>query len=97
MTPTYFSAFMRYIWETYNPPAIIIIELGFPVWIEAEAPLASQQNELPRSLYYQTFLTETLNCIHEDGINIIGAIGWSMLDNGEFGTYYQHFGMQVVE
>ena len=63
---------------------------------EAEAELASQLNDLPRSLYYEAFLTEILNCIHEDGINIIGAVGWSMLDNWEFGSFAQHFGMQVV-
>ena len=96
MTPTYFRAFMNYIWDTYRPPAIMVTEFGFPVWMEAEAPLASQQNDLPRSLYYEAYLTEILNCIHEDRVNIIGAVGWSMLDNWEFGTYDQHFGMQVV-
>jgi beta-glucosidase/6-phospho-beta-glucosidase/beta-galactosidase len=96
MTPTYFRAFMNYIWDTYSPPAIMVTEFGFPVWMEAGAPLASQQNDLPRSLYYEAYLTEILNCIHEDGVTIIGAIGWSMLDNWEFGTYDQHFGMQVV-
>ena len=91
MTPTYFRAFMNYIWETYRPPAIMVTEFGFPVWMEAEAPLASQQNDLPRSLYYEAYLTEILNCIHEDGINIIGAVGWSMLDNWEFGDVRSAF------
>ncbi|KAJ5625095.1 hypothetical protein N7510_001404 [Penicillium lagena] len=97
LTPKYFRAFMNYIWETYRPKAIVVSEFGFPVYAESTAPLASQLNDLPRSLYYDAFLTEILNCIHEDGINIIGAIGWSMLDNWEFGSYDQHFGMQVVD
>jgi beta-glucosidase/6-phospho-beta-glucosidase/beta-galactosidase len=96
LTPKYFRAFMNYIWETYQPKAIMVSEFGFPVFAEAEADLASQLNDLPRSLYYEAFLTEILNCIHEDGINIIGAVGWSMLDNWEFGSFDQHFGMQVV-
>lgn len=97
LTPTYFRAFMNWIWDTYKPQAIVVSEFGFPVFAEAEADLSSQLNDLPRSLYYDAFLTEILNCIHEDGINIIGAIGWSMLDNWEFGTFDQHFGMQVVD
>jgi beta-glucosidase/6-phospho-beta-glucosidase/beta-galactosidase len=96
MTPDYFRSFMNYLWETYSPQAIMVTEFGFPVFEEALAPLASQANDLPRTLYYNSYLTEILNCIHEDGINIIGAIGWSMLDNWEFGTYAQHFGMQNV-
>lgn len=96
MTPVYFRSFMNYIWDTYHPPAIMVTEFGFPVFEEALAPLESQRNDLPRTLYYDSYLTEILNCIHKDGINIIGAIGWSMLDNWEFGTFAQHFGMQHV-
>lgn len=97
MTPVYFRAFMNWIWDTYQPQAIVVSEFGFPVFAEAQADLPSQLDDLPRSLYYEAFLTEILNCIHEDGINIIGAIGWSMLDNWEFGSFDQHFGMQVVD
>lgn len=96
MTPTYFRAFMNYIWDTYRPPAIMITEFGFPVWAEAEASLDSQRNDLIRSLYYESYLTEILNCIHEDGIKINGALAWSMLDNWEFGSFDQHFGIQAV-
>ncbi|KIM94751.1 glycoside hydrolase family 1 protein [Oidiodendron maius Zn] len=98
LTPTYFRAFMNYIWQTYNPPAIMVTEFGFPVLDEAGmSSLDDQRYDLSRSLYYESYLTEILNCIHEDGINIIGAIGWSALDNWEFGTFDQRFGMQTVD
>lgn len=96
LTPKYFRAFMNYLWQTYGQPPIMVTEFGWPAWMEAEAPQSSQVNDLTRSLYYQSYLTEILNCIHVDGIKMIGALGWSMMDNWEFGTFDQHFGMQTV-
>ena len=39
---------------------------------------------------------EMLNLIYEDGVNMIGAIAWTMLDNWERGSFEPHFGMQAV-
>lgn len=96
LTATGFRSFMNYLWDTYKPGKLMVSEFGFPVWKEAEAPLVDQRNDLPRWLYYEAYLTEILNCIHKDGINIIGAMAWGMLDDWEFGTYNQHFGVQAV-
>ncbi|CAL5871384.1 uncharacterized protein PFLUO_LOCUS5634 [Penicillium psychrofluorescens] len=95
-TPTYFRSFMNWMWDTYKPSGIMVSEFGYPAWDEAEAPLANQRQDLTRSLYYISYLTEVLNCIHKDGVNIIGALAWSALDDWEFSTYAQHFGLQAV-
>ena len=47
-------------------------------------------------MYYHSFLREMLKSIFLDGVKIIGALGWSALDNNEFGSYEQQYGMQVI-
>ena len=42
-------------------------------------PVVYQLYDLERTLYYQEFLRETLKAIYEDGVNVIGALGWSVL------------------
>ncbi|KAJ5808778.1 beta-glucosidase 1A [Penicillium riverlandense] len=96
ITPTYFRAYMNWLWDTYHPNAIMMTEFGFPVSLERDLTLDMQRNDLPRSLYYESYLTEMLNLIHEDGVNMIGAIAWTMLDNWEWGSFDPHFGMQAV-
>lgn len=39
----------------------------------------AQLYDLERTYYYQTFLRETLKSIYEDGVNVIGALGWSFV------------------
>lgn len=94
-TPTYLRASMSYVWNTFKTP-IILSEFGFPVFAESTATLANQLFDSPRSQYYLSFMSEVLKSIWEDGVNIIGAIAWSFMDNWEFGSYEQQFGLQVV-
>lgn len=72
----------------------MITEFGFPVRLERNLTLAIQQNDLPRSLYYESYLTDMLNVIHENGVNIIRTIALTMLDNWEWGSFKPHFGTQ---
>ncbi|KAK1023718.1 hypothetical protein LTR33_018017 [Friedmanniomyces endolithicus] len=65
--------------------------------MEWSKPVVYQLYDLERTLYYQEFLRETLKAIYEDGVNVIGALGWSVLDNDEFSSYYQQYGMQHVD
>lgn len=52
----------------------------------------AQLYDLERTLYYQWFLRETLMSVYEDGVNVIGALAWSFLDNDEFTSYLQQYG-----
>lgn len=38
----------------------------------------AQQYDLERTLYYQSFLREMLKSIYEDGVNVVGALAWSL-------------------
>ncbi|KAI9332458.1 beta-glucosidase [Zopfochytrium polystomum] len=39
---------------------------------------------------------ELLRAVHHDGVKLIGALAWSVLDNNEFGSYADQYGLQYV-
>ncbi|XP_047121961.1 myrosinase 1-like [Schistocerca piceifrons] len=47
-------------------------------------PDAGELEDSGRQEYYRAYLAEILNAIHEDGINLIGYTGWSLLDGFEW-------------
>lgn len=96
ITPTYLRHYLSYLWNTYRSP-IIITEFGFPIENEAALPLAQQLFDSPRSQYYLSFMSEILNSIWEDGVQVLGVIAWSFVDNWEFGDFTPHYGMQTVD
>lgn len=95
ITPTYFRTYLNYLWNTFKSP-IVITEFGFPVFAEAEKDLSDQLFDSPRSWYYQSFLSEGLKAMWEDGVKLVGAFAWSFADNWEFGDFNAHFGIQTV-
>lgn len=95
ITPTYFRTYLNYLWNTFRSP-VVITEFGFPVFAEGEKALSDQLFDSPRSWYYQSFLSETLKAIWDDGVKVIGAFAWTFADNWEFGDFEQHFGIQAV-
>jgi beta-glucosidase/6-phospho-beta-glucosidase/beta-galactosidase len=95
LTPAYFRTYLSYLWNTFKSP-IVITEFGFPVFGEAEKDLPDQLFDSPRSWYYQSFMSEVLKAIWEDGVNVMGAFAWSFADNWEFGDFDAHFGIQTV-
>ncbi|ORY17322.1 beta-glucosidase-like protein [Clohesyomyces aquaticus] len=95
MTPTYFRTYLSYLWNTYKSP-IMITEFGFPVFGEDEKALSDQLFDSPRSWYYQSFMSEMLKSIWQDGVKVLGAFAWSFADNWEFGDFTAHYGIQTV-
>ena len=96
LTPQYFRQHMGYLWDTFQPSGIAITEFGFNPYMEYIRPINAQRYDFERTTYYQQFLSEMLKCIYVDGINIVAAFGWSIMDNNEFGSYEQQYGMQLV-
>lgn len=37
--------------------------------------------DIPRSEYYLSYVTEILNAIWEDGIDVLGVLAWNWVDN----------------
>lgn len=96
LAPQYVRQQLGYIWNTFRPSGILIAEYGFNPFLESNRTLDAQRYDLERTLYYQDFLTETLKAIHEDNVNVIGALAWSIADNNEFGSYEEQYGLQTV-
>lgn len=74
----------------------MITEFGFNPFMESAKTTVAQLYDLERTIYYQAFLRETLKAIYEDQVNVIGTLAWSFLDNDEFGSYDQQYGIQHV-
>lgn len=97
IAPQYVRQQLGYLWNTFRPAGgIMVTEFGFPVYGEYARALEDQRQDLERSLYYLDFLAEALKSIHEDGVNVIGALAWSFVDNNEFGSYENQYGLQTV-
>ncbi|KAJ9579872.1 hypothetical protein L9F63_004474, partial [Diploptera punctata] len=71
--------------QRYNNPPILITESGFSD--------TGEINDTGRINYYVGYLTEVLNAINEDSVNVIGYTAWSLMDNFEerFGLYHVDF------
>ena len=76
ITPTYLRLYLSYLYNTFHTP-IVITEFGFPVFAEAnKTDLSDQLSDLPRSIYYLSYMSEVLKSIWEDGVNVAGAFAW---------------------
>ncbi|OQV05038.1 hypothetical protein CLAIMM_09838 [Cladophialophora immunda] len=96
ITPRYLRLYLSYLYNTFHTP-IVITEFGFPVFGEDDqTALSDQLFDMPRSVYYLSYMTEVLKSIWEDGVHVAGAFAWSFADNWEFGDYTAHFGLQTV-
>lgn len=96
IAPLYVREQFGYVWNTFRPSGIMVTEFGFPQYADTETPIDAQRYDFERSMYYQNFLTETLRAVHLDGVNVIGALAWSWIDNNEFGSFEHQYGMMGV-
>lgn len=96
LTPQYVRQQLGFAWNMYKPKGVLIAEFGFNPFMENAKTLVAQQYDLERTLYYQWFLRDMLKSMYEDGVNVIGALAWSFVDNDEVTSYYQQYGLQHV-
>ncbi|CAI9628378.1 unnamed protein product [Alternaria burnsii] len=92
--------YLKHITQVLFPsiPDIVVSEFGFAEPFEGQwSNLNSALWDLKRADYFQQYLDNILLSIHEDGVNVTGAWGWSILDNFEWalGTSVR-FGVQYV-
>ena len=96
IAPQYVRQQLGYIWNTFRPSGILISEFGFPEFDEGDKTVPAQRYDFERTVYYQTFLQEILSSIREDGVCVLGTLAWSFVDNNEFGSFANQYGMQLV-
>ncbi|XP_076259862.1 myrosinase 1-like [Rhynchophorus ferrugineus] len=81
---------LNYLRDTYNPSEFVITENG---WSDV-----GDLDDQGRIAYWKGYLSNILDAIVDDGINVIGYTAWSLLDNFEWAEgYTQRFGMIQVD
>ncbi|XP_018571131.1 myrosinase 1 [Anoplophora glabripennis] len=91
VTPWGMRKLLAWVKKTYNNPAIIITENGF-------SDDGTYGDDATRILYYQTYLSNVLDAIIEDEVNVFGYTVWSLLDNMEWMVgYTEKFGLYQVD
>ncbi|EME76923.1 glycoside hydrolase family 1 protein [Pseudocercospora fijiensis CIRAD86] len=89
---------MHYIQDTWaNGKGIVIAEFGFAEPFEAQKTLLQDILYDPiRTSYYHDYMQSVLLALSE-GVNIVGTLAWSFVDNLEWNQGYgTRFGMQYV-
>lgn len=80
-----------YVKDHYNNPPVLITENGW-------ANRGKYLQDLDRIDYINSYLSEVLKAIHEDGCKVIGYTAWSLLDNFEWTYgYTMKFGLVYVD
>ena len=69
-----FNPFMEYAKVRLSSPSLLAT---FRCANTLSQTVVAQQYDLERTYYYQTFLREMQKSMYEDGVNVIGALGWS--------------------
>jgi beta-glucosidase/6-phospho-beta-glucosidase/beta-galactosidase len=97
-TPDLFRQGVMWSWNQFKPKAYFIPEFGFSVWRESKMSTAHARYDSERVSYLSDYLHQMLNLVNIDKVNLVGAIGWTMLDNVEWreGSAVR-FGFQYVE
>ncbi|CAH1285018.1 unnamed protein product [Diabrotica balteata] len=81
---------LNWVKEKYNNPVVFITENGFSDDGEIE--------DNGRIEYLQGYLTNILQAIHEDKVDVKGYAVWSLLDNFEWASgYSEKFGLYQVD
>ncbi|KAJ0426814.1 glycoside hydrolase superfamily [Aspergillus carlsbadensis] len=93
--PTYLRTQLLYLWDTFKIP-VMITEFGLAISNTSDSQLDDTRFDIQRSEYFLSYLTEVLKSIWEDGVNVMGALMWTWVDNWEWGTYAHAFGLQHV-
>ena len=90
-------AFLKYMQNEWKPSQIAITEFGFAEPFEQLKQIRSDiQTDLARSAYYHDYLRAIL-IARSEGVNVVGALGWSIVDNLEWQQGFSvKFGMQYV-
>ncbi|XP_048523279.1 myrosinase 1 [Dendroctonus ponderosae] len=82
---------LNYIDKKYNPGEFIITENGW-------STLPGELDDQSRIEYLSGYLSNILDAILDDGINVTGYTLWSLLDNFEWAEgYTQRFGIVQVD
>ncbi|KAH8101880.1 intracellular family 1 beta glucosidase [Cristinia sonorae] len=95
--PPGFRSLLNYLWKTYEKP-IYVTENGFPVKGENDIPVEDAVHDTDRVEYFAGYTNALLEAVTQDGVDVRGYFGWSLLDNFEWADGYRiRFGVTHVD
>ncbi|CAG9765660.1 unnamed protein product [Ceutorhynchus assimilis] len=81
---------LNYVWNHYKPGEIYVTENGWAT--------DGEINDQSRIDYLQGYLSNMLDAILDDGVNVAGYTTWSLMDNFEWARgYTQKYGIISVD
>jgi beta-glucosidase/6-phospho-beta-glucosidase/beta-galactosidase len=89
-------AFLHYLEDTWPARGgLAVTEFGFSEPFEAQKTLLPDiRTDYLRTMYYHDFLEGMLIALSE-GVNLVGCLAWSLVDNFEWAQGYEsRFGIQ---
>ncbi|XP_049836420.1 myrosinase 1-like [Schistocerca gregaria] len=90
VVPWGFRKLLNWMSNEYPGYPIVVTENGYGDWGELD--------DQRRIDYYGSYLAELLKAINEDGVNILGYMAWSIMDNLEWASGYElRFGIYRVD
>ncbi|KAK9804869.1 hypothetical protein WJX72_009269 [[Myrmecia] bisecta] len=98
VVPWGFRRCLNWIDHRYSHPTIIVTENGVDVPHEETIPYPQVLNDHFRVDYFQSYLSEAVKAVEEDGVDLQGYFAWSQLDNLEWAEgFSQRFGIVHVD
>lgn len=93
-----FRALLGWISERYNYPNILVTEFGTSIKGETDLPVEGILQDEFRVNYFRTYIQAMAEAVAQDGVNVFGALCWSLMDNYEWSEgYLTRFGVCYVD
>ncbi|KAF2668243.1 lactase-phlorizin hydrolase-like protein [Microthyrium microscopicum] len=93
-----FRKLLVWISKRYDHPTILVTENGTSLKAENDLPVDELLQDDFRAWYFQEYIGAMVDARCLDGVNVIGYLAWSLLDNFEWAEGYEtRFGVTYVD
>lgn len=82
--PAGFRKLLSWISERYNYPPIMVTEFGTSIKGENDLTYPKILDDEFRCEYFRNYIRAMAEAVAQDGVNAIGALCWSLMDNYEW-------------
>ncbi len=96
--PPGFRQLLNWLSKRYGHPKIYVTENGTSLKGENDLPLEKLLDDEFRAEYFRTYVGAMAEAVEKDGVNVMGYMAWSLLDNFEWAEGYEtRFGVTFVD
>ncbi|KAK5936920.1 hypothetical protein PMZ80_010858 [Knufia obscura] len=93
-----FRKLLGWISERYGGPRILVTEFGTSIKGENDRPYPEILDDEFRCEYFRSYIRAMAEAVAQDGVNVFGALCWSLMDNYEWSEGYEtRFGVCYVD